>query len=80
MLRVYTQTNLRRYLNLGSPLEIQNFDVNDIVLFTLLTLHYGTVLEYASHSKTKMLTFSVPSVGVWRDFKRGYLKLILRID
>ena len=37
MLRVYTQTNLRRDLNLGSPLEIQNSDVNDIVLFTLLT-------------------------------------------
>ena len=43
MLRVYTQTNLRRDLNLGSPLEIQNFDVNDIVLFTLLTLHHGTL-------------------------------------
>ena len=51
MLRVYTQTNLRRDLNLGSPLEIQNFDVNDIVLFTWLTLHRGTrVLKYALHN------------------------------
>ena len=70
MLRVYTQTNLRRDLNLGSPLEIQNFDVNDIVLFTLLTLHHGTrVLEYALHNmQTKMLTFSVPSVGSLAGF------------
>ena len=49
MLRVYTQTNLRRDLNLGSPLEIQNFDVNDIVLFTLLTLHHGTRVRFTQH-------------------------------
>ena len=57
MLRVYTQTNLRRDLNLGSPLEIQNFDVNDIVLFTLLTLHRGTRVRFTQHVNENAYVF-----------------------
>ena len=65
MLRVYTQTNL-------SPLEIQNFDVNDIVLFTLLTLHHGTlgtrVRFINTHHANENASFSVPSVGSLAGF------------
>ena len=69
MLRVYTQTNLRRDLNLGSPLEIQNFDVNDIVLFTLLTLHHGTRVRFINtHHANENASFSVPSVGSLAGF------------
>ena len=79
MLRVYTQTNLRRDLNLGSPLEIQNFVVNDIVLFTLLPAprYSSTRVRFTQHVNENAYVFRS-----WRlvDFKRGYLKLILRID
>ena len=80
MLRVYTQTNLRRDLNLGSPLEIQNFDVNDIVLFTMVDpapRYSSTQVRFTQHVNENAYVFRS-----WRlvDFKRGYLKLILRID
>ena len=69
MLRVYTQTNLRRDLNLGSPLEIQNFDVNDIVLFTLLTLHHGTRVRFINtQHANENASLSVPSVGSLAGF------------
>jgi hypothetical protein len=59
MLRVYTQTNLRRDLNLGSPLEIQNFDVNDIVLFTLLPAprYSSTRVRFTQHVNENAYVF-----------------------
>ena len=71
MLRVYTQTNLRRDLNLGSPLEIQNSDVNDIVLFTLLTAP-GTLSQPVHERCLRFPSLQLASADFSEDIKSKF--------
>ena len=56
MLRVYTQTNLR-------PLDIQNFDVNDIVLYHGTRVRFYSFTQHVNENAYVFRPFSWRLVG-----------------